>query len=80
MISFLHPILTVNLLLTGAEQQNKFDKSHEKVDASPAEKDVHHAGKRSSQIEAMDADESEEEAQQHGCHFALGVNLLLRTA
>jgi len=28
----------------------------------------------------MYAYESEEEAQQHNCHFALGVNLLLRAA
>lgn len=77
---FLVSILTVNFLLTGAEQQNELDKRHEKVNASPAEQDVHHAGKRATQIETVDADESEEEAQHHGGNFALGVNLLLRAA
>ena len=80
MLSFLHPILTVNLMLTGAQQQNELDKRDEKVNASPAKQDVHHAGKRSAKIETMDAYEPEEEAKQHGGNFALGVNLLLSAA
>lgn len=79
-MSFLHPILTVNLILTGTQQNNEFDKRHEKCDASPAEQDVHHAGEWTPQVEAVDANKAEEEAQQHGGNFALGVNLLLRAA
>ena len=77
---FLHPILPVNLLLTGTQQDNEFDKRHEKCDSSPAEQNVHHAGKRATQVEAVNANKSEEEAQQHGGNFALCVNLLLSAA
>ena len=80
MPSFLHPILTVNFLLTGTQQDNKLDKRHEKGDASPAEQNVHHAGKRAAQVEAVNDHESKEEAQQHGGDFAFRVNLLLRDA
>lgn len=80
MLSFLHPILPVNFLLTGAQQDNELDKRNEKGDASPAEQNVHHAGKRATQVEAVDAYKSEEEAQQHGGDFALRVNLLRSAA
>ena len=77
---FLHPILTVNFLLTGTQQYNELDKRHEKGDASPAKQNVHHAGEWATQVEAVNAYESKEEAQQHGGNFALRVNLLLRAA
>lgn len=77
---FLHPILTVNFLLTGTQQDNELDKRHEKGDPSPAKQNVHHAGKRATQVETVDSHESEEEAQQYGGNFALRVNLLLRAA
>jgi len=80
MLSFLHPIFTVNIILTGTQQDNELDKRHEKGDASPAEQNVHHAGKWAAQVEAVNAHESEEKAQQHGGNFALRVNLLLRAA
>ena len=67
-------------MLTGAKQQDELDKRYEKVNASPAKQDVHHAGKRATQIETVDTHESEEEAKQHSGNFALGVNLLLSTA
>ena len=67
----------VNLMLTGAEQQNELDKRDEKVNASPAEQDVHHPGEWATQIEAVDTHESEEEAKKHSGNFALRVNLLL---
>lgn len=80
MLSFLHPILPINIILTGTQQDDELDKRHEKCDASPAEQNVHHAGKRATKIEAVDSHKSEEEAQQHGGNFALCVNLLLRAA
>ena len=80
MVSFLHPILPVNIILTGTQQDDELDKRHEKGNASPAEQNVHHAGKRAPQVEAVNAHKSEEEAQQHGGNFALRVNLLLRAA
>ena len=80
MLSFLHPILTVNIILTGTQKDNEFDKRHEKGDASPAKQNVHHARKRAAKVEAVDAHKSEEEAQQHGGNFALRVNLLRSAA
>ena len=76
MLSFLNPIFTVNLLLTGAQQDNELDKRNEKGNTSPAEQNVHHAGKRTPQVEAVNAHESEEEAQKHGGNFAFCVKLL----
>lgn len=67
-------------MLTGAKQQDELDKRYEKVNASPAKQDVHHAGEWAPQVEAVDANESEKEAQQHSCNLTLGVNLLLRAA
>ena len=65
-------------MLTGAKQDNELDKRYEKVNASPAKQDVHHSGEWATQIEAVDANESEEEAKKNGGNLALRVNLLLR--
>lgn len=73
-------MLPVDFLLTGTQQQNELDEGNQEVDASPAKQDVHHAREWASKVEAVDAHESEEEAKQHGCNFALGVNVLLRAA
>ena len=80
MLSFLHPILTINIILTGTQQDDELDKRHEKCNTSPAKQYVHHAGEWASQVEAVNAHEPEEEAQKNGGNFALGVNLLLRSA
>lgn len=70
----------VNLLLTGTQKDNELNKRHEKCDASPAEQEVHHAGEWASQVETVDANESEEEAQQNSGGLVLRVNLLLSAA